>query len=82
MMTRNHVHTVTSYLVRLAYPKNIASAARQRASAGQSLCGGQQPLTHYVAQRWPTRWASGGWPPLGLLFHSPTILCATYFVLH
>ena len=59
-------------------PSNVAPAALQRASTGQPPHAGQPTLSHWVAQKWAVRWASGGWPPLHLLFYRLTLLSASF----
>ena len=58
------------------YPTDIASAALQRTTRGQPSHGGWLTLGQWVAQTWAARWASGGWPPLSLLFYPLTCLWA------
>ena len=41
-------------------PINIVPPALQRASKGQAFCGGQPPLSHWLAQRYASKWAPGG----------------------
>ena len=57
----------------LHIPTSIAPATLQRASGGQLPCGGQPTLSHWVAERWAARCASGG-PP------EASHLCAYSFI--
>ncbi len=59
-------------------PTNIAPATLQWASRGQPPHGGQPPLIHWVARKCAARWASGGWPPLSLLFYHLTLLYVSW----